>query len=187
MKQHAEEAVKTILEDLGEDSSREGLLRTPHRVIKAWEEMTEGYAITDEQSLSTVFNETSDQMVVLTGISFHSNCEHHMLPFIGTAHTAYIPNGKVVGISKLARVVHQYSRRLQVQERMTEQIADAIDNVLNPLGVGVVVEAHHACMSCRGVKQTTTSMTTSALRGAIKDEPETRQEFLSLALRNSGH
>ena len=177
--------VKELLEYIGEDPTREGLLDTPRRFLKAWKEMTEGYAITDKESLATVFNDHTDQMVVLSGIHFTSNCEHHLLPFVGEATVAYIPNGQVIGISKLARVVQQYAKRLQVQERMTEQIAEAIDNVLQPLGVGVLIQAHHSCMSCRGIKQTNTNMTTSSLKGAFINEPEARAEFLSLAINNS--
>lgn len=175
------QAVKVLLKMVGEDPDREGLRDTPERVCKAWLEMTDGYAITDEQSLATVFDEHTDQMVVLTGIAFHSNCEHHLLPFTGSATVGYVPNLRVVGVSKLARVVYQYSRRLQIQERMTEQIADAIHRVLAPKGVGVVVRAHHGCMSCRGVQQPATLMTTSAMRGCMYDEADTRAEFLALA------
>jgi GTP cyclohydrolase I len=177
-KNEAELAVSTLLSYLGEDISRDGLADTPRRVVKAWKEMTSGYAINDQESLSTVFDEPHDEMVVLTGIQFTSTCEHHLLPFYGTATVGYIPNGSIVGLSKLARVVTQYSQRLQNQERITTQVADAIENTLKPLGVGVILEGHHACMSCRGVKQLRSSMVTSVLRGVMKYSPDARSEFM---------
>lgn len=177
-REEAEKAVRTILGFIGENPSRDGLLDTPRRVIKAWEEMTAGYSVTDEQSLSTVFDEPHDEMVVLTGIQFTSTCEHHMLPFHGMATVGYIPNGSIVGLSKLARVVTQYSQRLQNQERITVQVADAIEKTLNPIGVGVILEGHHACMSCRGVKQANAQMITSVLRGAMKFNSDARAEFM---------
>ena len=176
----AEQAITTLLAFLGEDPSRDGLLDTPRRVINAWQEMTAGYAVTDRESLSTVFDEPHDEMVVLTGIEFTSTCEHHMLPFHGLATVGYIPDGAIVGLSKLARVVTQYSQRLQNQERITVQVANAIEQVLAPLGVGVVLEGHHSCMSCRGVKQPQARMITSVMRGVMTTKPEARSEFMAL-------
>jgi GTP cyclohydrolase IA len=182
-RQDAERAVATILGFLGEDPTRDGLVDTPRRVVKAWQEMTAGYAISDEESLSTVFDEPYDEMVVLTGIEFTSTCEHHMLPFHGIATVGYIPNGGIVGLSKLARVVTQYAQRLQNQERITAQVADAIERVLDPLGVGVILEGHHLCMSCRGVKQPRARMVTSVMRGAMDKEAAARSEFMALHKR----
>ncbi len=176
----AEQAITTLLAFLGEDPSRDGLIDTPRRVINAWQEMTAGYAVTDRESLSTVFDEPHDEMVVLTGIEFTSTCEHHMLPFHGLATVGYIPDGAIVGLSKLARVVTQYSQRLQNQERITVQVANAIEQVLAPLGVGVVLEGHHSCMSCRGVKQPQARMITSVMRGVMTTKPEARSEFMAL-------
>ena len=179
-KDDAEQAIGTLLEYLGEDITRDGLADTPKRVVKAWKEMTAGYLITNEQSLSTVFDEPHDEMIVLRGIEFTSTCEHHLLPFHGIATVGYIPDGSIVGLSKLARVVTQYSQRLQNQERITMQVADAIEQTLSPLGVGVILEGHHACMSCRGVRQSNSKMITSVLRGEMKMEPEVRAEFMAL-------
>ena len=175
------DAVVRLLQHLGEDPNREGLLDTPKRVVKALAEMTEGYHQDPASILSTVFDEQHDQMVVLEGIEFTSLCEHHMLPFVGTATVGYIPNGRVVGLSKLARIVECFARRLQVQERMTDQIADAITEQLHPRGVGVVIRAHHSCMGCRGVRKPAALMTTSSLAGLIKDDPAARAEFLSFS------
>ena len=172
-----EETVVRQLEYVGENPAREGLHETPRRVVKALEELTEGYRQAPAEILSKVFTETYDELVILRDIEFWSLCEHHMLPFHGRAHIAYIPKGKVVGISKLARLVHCFSRRLQVQERMTQEIAKAIEEHLRPLGVGVVVEATHLCMALRGVK-TPANMTTSCLLGALRDKA--RPEFLRL-------
>lgn len=174
-----ESAVKELLLYLGEDPERDGLKETPHRVVKAWGELTAGYKENPIEILSKTFDEQSDEMVILNGIQFYSTCEHHMLPFMGTACVAYIPVGKVVGISKLARVVSCYARRLQVQERMTRQIATAIDEALSPNGVAVVLKAHHLCMGCRGVKQPATELITSSLLGKFR-EPVVRSEFLQL-------
>jgi len=175
-----EDAVVRILEMLGEDPNRDGLLNTPKRVIKALVEMTSGYETDPMEDLSVTFAEDVDQMVVLSNIHFNSLCEHHMLPFSGIATVGYIPNGSIVGLSKLARVVDTYSRRLQVQERMTDQIADAITAALNPKGVGVIVSAHHSCMGLRGVRKPSGLMTTSALRGVMKDDGVVRAEFMAL-------
>lgn len=178
--QVAESAVKAILLHIGEDPEREGLLKTPARVVKAFEEMTEGYAQDPAAILSTVFDEHSDEMVICSNIHFVSLCEHHLLPFTGTAAVAYIPRKKVVGLSKLARLVHCYAKRLQVQERMTTQITDALIKHLDAEGTACLIRAHHQCMSCRGVKQSGAVMTTSSLTGAFR-EPEVRAEFLMLA------
>lgn len=181
----SELAVRTLLSVLGEDPEREGLVKTPERVVRALREMTSGYHVDVEALLKTTFTEPADQMVVVTGIRVVSMCEHHMLPFTGTAVVGYIPDGRVVGLSKLPRVVDAFARRLQVQERLTEQVADAINQHLRPKGVGVVIRAHHACMGIRGAMQPTAMMTTSALRGVILEKAEARAEFLALA--NGAH
>ena len=171
---------KAILRLLGEDPQREGLLKTPLRVAKAMQDLTSGYA-TDPIAIlnSAKFQEPYDQMVIVKDINFHSLCEHHMLPFYGKAHVAYIPNGYITGLSKIARVVDAFSHRLQVQERMTLQIKDCIQEALKPLGVMVVVEARHMCMQMRGVEQESSKTVTSAFCGAF-DREKTRMEFLSL-------
>jgi GTP cyclohydrolase I len=178
----AEQAVKTLLGYLGEDPERNGLADTPGRVVRALAEMTAGYAEDPGEILDTTFDDSCDQMVLVRGVEFTSLCEHHILPFIGTATVGYIPDGQVVGLSKLARLVECYARRLQVQERMTEQIADAIDKHLGPLGVGVVVRARHLCMGCRGIRKPGAEMVTSALRGNLLALPAARAEFMQLAL-----
>jgi GTP cyclohydrolase I len=174
------ETVLRQLQILGEDVGRDGLKETPSRVAKSLRELTEGYQQDAALILSKVFEVDYDEMVVLNGIEFWSLCEHHLLPFHGTASVGYIPNGKVVGISKLARLVHCYSRRLQLQEKLTSQIAHAIDDTLKPQGVGVLIKATHLCMALRGVK-TPANMVTSCLLGAMRNEPETRSEFLKLS------
>lgn len=179
MSHELEQAIRQILTHLGECPTRDGLIETPKRVIKALREMTEGYSQSPAEILSKRFAVTCDEMVVLKDISFYSLCEHHMLPFRGKAHIAYLPTTEVVGISKLARLVHCYAKRLQVQERLTSQIATSIQEHLLTLGVGVVVEAHHLCMGCRGVKQTDSIMVTSSMLGAFR-EPAPRDEFLRL-------
>lgn len=174
--QHVEQILKLI----GEDPAREGLLRTPTRVGDAMQFLTQGYLQDPEAILrSALFEEDYRQMVVVKDISFYSLCEHHILPFFGKAHVAYIPNGKITGLSKIARVVDVYAHRLQVQERMTTQIKDCIQNTLNPLGVMVVIEAEHLCMQMRGVQKQHAITTTSDFTGAF-NRPETREEFMNL-------
>lgn len=172
-----------LLEVVGEDPTREGLRETPARVVKAWEQWCSGYG-KDPADVLKVFEdgaENYDQMVLVKDIPFYSHCEHHMAPIFGTASVAYIPNGKIVGLSKLSRLVDIYARRLQVQERMTNQIAESLHSVLAPLGVGVMIRARHLCMESRGVCQQGHETISVALRGAMKDEPQTRDEFLKLA------
>ncbi len=173
--------VKAILELLGEDPEREGLIKTPERVAKAWQFLTQGYFQDGEAIVkSAVFNEPYNHMVIVKDIELFSLCEHHMLPFIGKVHVAYIPNGEITGLSKIARVVETYARRLQVQERLTEQIRDCIQNSLHPLGVAVVIEAMHTCMSMRGVQKSNAITTTSAFSGIFLKSQKTRNEFLEL-------
>ena len=173
--------VKAILELLGEDPEREGLVKTPERVAKAWQFLTQGYFQDGEEIVkSAVFKEPYSQMVIVKDIELFSLCEHHMLPFIGKAHVAYIPNGEITGLSKIARVVETYARRLQVQERLTEQIRDCIQESLHPLGVAVVIEAMHTCMSMRGVQKSNAITTTSAFSGIFLKSDKTRNEFLEL-------
>jgi len=173
--------IKSILELLGEDVEREGLLKTPERVAKAMQFLTQGYFQDGEEIVQTaVFTEPYSQMVLVKDIELFSLCEHHMLPFIGKAHVAYIPNGRITGLSKVARVVETYARRLQVQERLTEQIRDCIQDSLKPLGVAVVIEAMHTCMSMRGVQKSNAVTTTSAFSGIFLKSDKTRNEFLQL-------
>ena len=173
--------VKAILKLLGEDPEREGLVKTPERVAKAWQFLTQGYEQNGETIVrSAVFTEPYSQMVLVKDIELFSLCEHHMLPFIGKAHVAYIPNGRITGLSKIARVVETYARRLQVQERLTEQIRDCIQESLHPLGVAVVIEAMHTCMSMRGVQKSNAVTTTSAFSGIFLKSDKTRNEFLQL-------
>ncbi|MBO4340449.1 MAG: GTP cyclohydrolase I FolE [Bacteroidales bacterium] len=179
--QELQKHVKAILELLGEDSEREGLIKTPERVAKAWQFLTQGYFQDGEAIVkSAVFQEPYNHMVIVKDIELFSLCEHHMLPFIGKAHVAYIPNGEITGLSKIARVVETYARRLQVQERLTEQIRDCIQNSLHPLGVAVVIEAMHTCMSMRGVQKSNAITTTSAFSGIFLRSQKTRNEFLEL-------
>jgi len=174
--------VRRQLGMLGEDPEREGLVRTPERVAKAMGFLTSGYEMTLEQVVgSALFEEEHENMVMVRDIELYSLCEHHLLPFFGKAHIAYIPNGRIVGLSKLPRVVDMFARRLQVQERLTEQVAAAIEEVLAPRGVGVVIEAYHMCMMMRGVEKQNSRTITSALRGVFRDDARTREEFLSLA------
>ncbi len=178
----AEEAVRTLLRWAGDNPMREGLVDTPARVVKAYEEFFRGYDEDPRQILSRTFEEVGgyDEMIVLRDIPFESHCEHHMAPIIGRAHVGYLPNKKVVGISKLARVVETYAKRLQVQEKLTVEIADCIQEVLSPLGVGVIIQATHECMSTRGVHAHGVSMVTSRMVGAFRDDDKTRREFLAV-------
>lgn len=179
----AEAAVRTLIRWAGDDPVRPGLLETPARVTRAFEEYFSGYALDPEALLRKTFDEIEnyDEMVILRAISFESHCEHHLAPIIGRAWVGYIPDGRVVGISKLARVVDAFSKRLQIQEKMTAQIANAIDGALHPKGVGVVIRATHECMTTRGVHKPGTELVTSRLLGRFRDDPQTRQEFLRLA------
>ena len=174
-----EKAVKEILIGIGEESSREGLIKTPHRVARSYQELLAGYRMDPRELINdAIFDVAYDEMVVVRDIEFYSLCEHHMLPFIGRAHVAYIPTDKVIGLSKLPRIVDLFSRRLQVQERMTRQIAEYIQFVLKPKGVAVVVEGLHMCMMLRGVKKQDARMTTSTMLGVFRDDLSTRMEFL---------
>jgi GTP cyclohydrolase I len=179
----AEAAVRTLIEWAGDDPSREGLADTPTRVAKSYRELFAGYATDPRAYLERTFEEVGgyDELVVLRDIPVISFCEHHMLPVTGRAHVGYLPTNRVVGISKLARVVQGFARRLQIQEKLTAQIASAIDEVLQPKGVGVVIEAEHSCMTLRGVNTPKVSLTTSHLTGVVRDDSRTRQEFLRLA------
>jgi GTP cyclohydrolase I len=178
----AEEAVRTLIRWAGDDPGREGLLGTPGRVVRAYEEFFSGYDSDPVELLQRTFEETEgyDEMVVLRDIRFESHCEHHMAPIIGRAHIAYLPERRVVGISKLARVLEVYSRRLQIQEKLTAQVANVIDQVLQPKGVAVVIDAAHQCMTTRGVHKPGTSMVTSRMLGAFRANESTRREFLAI-------
>ena len=174
--------IRRELELVGEDPAREGLVKTPERVAKAMSWLTRGYGMDVADVVGdAVFAEEHASMVMVRDIEFYSLCEHHMLPFFGKAHIAYIPNGRIVGLSKLPRIVEVFARRLQVQERLTQQVAEAVEEVLRPEGVGVVMEASHLCMMMRGVEKQASSTITSALRGSFKDDAKTRDEFLRLA------
>jgi len=176
-----EELVKEMLVRLGEDPQREGLLRTPERVKKAFEFLTRGYNEDPEAMLkNALFTVTYDEMVIVKDVEVFSLCEHHMLPFFGKVHVAYIPNGKVIGLSKIPRLIEIFSRRLQIQERLTTQIAETIQKVIQPQGVGVVIEARHLCMMMRGVEKQHSAAVTSSMLGCFREEQETRTEFLSL-------
>ena len=175
-----EKAVREILFAVGEDPDREGLLKTPNRVARAYGELIAGLADDPRRHLKTVFHERYDEIVLLRDIEFHSLCEHHLLPFTGKAHVAYLPNGKIVGLSKLARLVEGFARRPQVQERLTTQVADAIMQELSPLGAACVIEASHTCMTIRGAAKPGAIMVTSALRGTFKSNAMSRAEVLSL-------
>jgi GTP cyclohydrolase I len=177
----AEAAVRVLIEWAGDDPNREGLRGTPGRVVRSYEEFFQGYETDPVELLQRTFEETEgyDEMVVLKDIRFESHCEHHMAPIIGKAHIAYLPKSRVVGISKLARLVEVYSRRLQIQEKMTVQIANTLNEVLQPRGVGVVIEAAHQCMTTRGIHKPGVSMVTSHMLGGFRDDPSTRREFLA--------
>lgn len=181
-----QQAVDQMLKAVGEDPQREGLQDTPARVARMYTELLAGYSV-DPQALvnDALFNVTYDEMVIVRDIEFYSMCEHHMLPFMGRAHVAYLPNGKVIGLSKIPRVVDMFARRLQVQERMTRQIADFLNQILKPQGIAVVVEALHLCTMMRGVKKHSARMTTSAVHGAFRSNLATRQEFLDNISRGS--
>jgi len=183
----SKDTIHRLLEEMGEDPTREGLLKTPERVAKAYEFLTKGYG---EDPIAIIndalFTEENQEMVVVRDIDFYSLCEHHLLPFFGKCHVAYIPNHKIIGLSKLARLVEVYARRLQVQERLTKQIADTIQEVLDPLGVAVVMEAAHLCMQMRGVEKQNSVAVTSHMLGSFRDHAETRAEFLNLIHKTSG-
>ncbi|MBD2205791.1 GTP cyclohydrolase I FolE [Calothrix sp. FACHB-1219] len=179
------QAVRTLLIGLGENPDREGLKDTPKRVVKALQFLTKGYHESlDELLNGAVFTENANEMVLVRDIDIFSSCEHHILPIIGRAHVAYIPNGKVIGLSKIARICEMYARRLQVQERLTLQIADALQGLLQPRGVAVVIEATHMCMVMRGVQKPGSWTVTSAMRGVFAEDPRTRQEFMNLVQHN---
>ena len=182
MREEVEDAVRKLVTWAGDDPDREGLVDTPRRVVKAYEEFFSGYQVDPTDYLERTFEETDgyDEMIVLRDIAFVSHCEHHILPVLGKAHVAYLPNRRVVGISKLARVVEAYARRLQIQERMTAQIANAIETALKPRGIAVVVEAEHQCMTTRGVMKPGVSMVTSRMLGAFREDAKTRLEFESI-------
>jgi GTP cyclohydrolase I len=181
-REQAEAAVRTLLAWAGDDPEREGLLETPSRVVKAYEQFFAGYRKDPEDILAKVFEETEgyDEMVTVRDIRLESHCEHHMVPFLGKAHIAYLPDKRVVGLSKIARLVEVYAKRLQIQEKLTVQIADAIDRVLKPKGVAVVLEAEHFCMTTRGVHKPGSITVTSRMTGAFRDDPSTRREFLAM-------
>ena len=180
-KNQAEEAVKTLLEYLEGDAQREGLEKTPQRVIDSWDEIFSGYKVDPEELLQSTFNgEGYDGIVLLRDIEFHSTCEHHLQPFSGRAHIAYIPVDRIVGISKLARIVDAHAHRLQNQERITKGVADDLEKYLNPLGTAVIIEASLGCMRCRGVRKQNSVMTTSAMRGVFFEKAEPRQELMQL-------
>jgi GTP cyclohydrolase IA len=181
-RKEAEEAVKTLISWAGDDPSREGLLETPKRVVESYKEFYAGYGQDPDEILSKVFEEVEgyDEIIIVKDILLESHCEHHMVPILGKAHVAYIPNKRIVGISKLARLVDLYAKRLQTQEAMTAQIADTIERVLKPKGVAIVIDAAHQCMSSRGVHKTETSTVTSRMLGAFRENPKSRMEFMNL-------
>ena len=187
-REEAEDAVRTLLRWAGDDPTREGLIDTPSRVVRSYEEFFSGYHEDPEDILRRTFSETDgyDEMVLLRDIRLESHCEHHVVPIIGKAHVAYLPDRRVVGISKLARVVEIYARRLQIQEKLTAQIANCIQDVLHPRGVAVVIEAAHQCMTTRGVRKPGVTMVTSRMLGAFRDDPATRRELLALINTPSG-
>ncbi len=181
-----ESLVREILVEVGEDPDREGLVKTPHRVAKAWQFTLQGYRQDPEEILNeALFTEKTDEMICIRDIELYSMCEHHLLPFVGKAHVAYIPKGKIVGFSKIPRLVDIYARRLQVQERLTTQIAETLNRLLEPDGVGVVIEAVHMCMTMRGVQKQNSVAVTSAMLGSFRDDRATRNEFLDLLKRRT--
>ena len=186
-RKEAEDAVRTLIQWAGDDPVREGLTDTPARVVRSYEEFFNGYGACPKTILERTFEETDgyDEIVLLRGIRFESHCEHHMAPVIGQAHVAYLPRHRVVGISKLARLVEIFAKRLQIQEKMTAQIANTIDEVLQPRGVAVVIEASHHCMTTRGIHKPGAIMTTSRMLGAFRDDPSTRREFLAMISTSS--
>ena len=186
--QDAEAAVRVLIEWAGDDPDREGLLETPGRVVRAYKELFAGYGVDPREYLARTFEEVAgyDELVVLRDIRVVSFCEHHMLPFLGKAHIGYLPTDRVVGISKLARVVQGFARRLQIQEKLTAEIAQAIQEILKPRGVGVVIESEHSCMTMRGVNTPGSRLTTSSLLGVVRDDPRTRQEFLEFVRDGRG-
>ena len=170
-----------ILSHIGEDIEREGLLKTPERAAKAIHDLTSGYTMDPIKILNeAVFHEDCDEMIIVRDIEFHSLCEHHILPFMGSCDVAYVPNGKIIGLSKIPRIVDMYARRLQVQERLTQQVADALTELLNPKGVGVICKARHTCMSMRGVQKQNAYMITNAMEGVFRENHSARQEFLAM-------
>jgi len=176
-----ESLTKSLLKELGEDPKREGLIKTPLRVAKAWEYLSQGYNQNVEKLINNaIFSENYDQMVVVKDIEFYSMCEHHLLPFFGHAHIAYIPNGKIIGLSKIPRLVDMFARRLQVQERMTQEIANSLNDALNPRGVAIIIEAQHMCMQMRGVEKKKSYMSTSSMLGIFRTDNKTRKEFLDI-------
>lgn len=181
-REEAEKAVRVLLGWAGDDPDREGLLDTPARVVRAYEEFFSGYGVDPEEFLKRTFSETEgyDEIVVLRDIRFESHCEHHLAPIIGKAHVGYLPKRRVVGISKIARLVEVFSKRLQIQEKLTAQIANTIDQVLEPRGVAVVIEATHQCMTTRGIHKPGASLMTSRMLGAFREDPTTRREFLAM-------
>lgn len=180
------ELTRDLLVEVGEDPNRDGLLKTPERVSRAWADLTSGYRMNAEELLNgALFDVTYDEMVIVKDIELFSLCEHHLLPFYGKAHVAYIPRNKVIGLSKVARLVDMFARRLQVQERLTREVADAIQDAINPVGVGVVCEARHLCMMMRGVEKQHSATITSAMLGDFRDNQKTREEFLALVGRRS--
>jgi len=176
-----EKITKELLIELGEDPSREGLIKTPHRVSKSWKFLTGGYNQTIDQVVNdAIFSVDNQDMIIVKDINYYSLCEHHLLPFMGKVHVGYIPNGKVLGLSKIPRIIDIYARRLQLQEQLTHQIAQGITEFLNPKGVGVVIEGEHMCMRMRGVQKQNASMQTSSMTGIFRKEKKTREEFLNL-------
>ena len=186
MKNHdtLEQIIRKLLKEIGENPDREGLVRTPSRVAKSWEFFSKGYNQNLEDIINNaIFEEDAKDMVIVRDVEFFSLCEHHLLPFFGKAHVGYIPNGKVIGLSKIPRIIDMFSRRLQVQERLTHQVAEALQDVLNPIGVAVVMEGRHMCMQMRGVEKQNSFASTSAMLGQFRKSSETRSEFLSIINR----